>query len=90
MSSVPLSASTGVTALGGDVADLAPEASTVTAFAPGQEPGPRRFVALKALLRNLAAVLGALILLPFLWRERAHFRAGMWPRGPLGTTASRR
>lgn len=63
MSSVPLSASTGVTALGGDVADLAPEASTVAAFAPGQEPGPRRFVALQALLRNPAAVLGALILL---------------------------
>lgn len=24
--------------------------------------------------------LGALILLPFLWRERAHFRAGLWPK----------
>ena len=23
---------------------------------------------------------GALVLLPFLWRERAHFRAGMWPK----------
>lgn len=68
MSSVPLSASTGVTAHVADVADaahvvgLALEAASAPAQA-APEPGPRRFVALKALLRNPAAVLGAFILL---------------------------
>ena len=31
-------------------------------------------------LVEVRLALGALVLLPFLWRERAHFRAGMWPR----------
>ena len=31
-------------------------------------------------LVEVRLALGALVLLPFLWRERAHFRAGMWPK----------
>ncbi|SFV28451.1 Threonine/homoserine efflux transporter RhtA [Pseudoxanthomonas sp. YR558] len=31
-------------------------------------------------LVEVRLALGAVVLLPFLWRERAHFRAGMWPR----------
>ena len=31
-------------------------------------------------LVEVRLALGALVLLPFLWRERAHFRAGLWPK----------
>lgn len=31
-------------------------------------------------LVDIRLVLGALVLLPFLWRERVHFRRGMWPK----------
>ncbi|MDR7069221.1 drug/metabolite transporter (DMT)-like permease [Pseudoxanthomonas japonensis] len=31
-------------------------------------------------LVEVRLALGALVLLPFLWRERAHFRASMWPK----------
>lgn len=31
-------------------------------------------------LVDIRLVLGALVLLPFLWRDRAHFRRGMWPK----------
>ena len=57
MSSVPLSASTGVAAHVPGVA-LQPAPALLV-----PEPAPRRFVALKTLLRNPAAVLGAVILL---------------------------
>lgn len=62
MSSVPLSASTGVTAHVPAHLDETAHEAVPASLSVAPEPGPRRFVALKALLHNPAAVLGALIL----------------------------